>query len=175
LEARLAKEIRVPSAEMVGTLLSKHKGEKQPLFMVQDQVCGYWGDEKAIEVIANVARHDGPFIPVWVEQEPGASGKITVAAVKEYFKRFPELQGHTVKGLDVKKVGDRVLAANLLWFSVASEGRMYMKHASWNKETLKQIDGFTQIAHDDRVTSITNGMHIINPYRVWSKMPFVTV
>ena len=143
--------------------------------MVQDQIAGYWGDERAIEVIADVARHDGPYIPVWVEQEPGAAGKITVAAVKEYFKRFPELQSHTVKGLDVKKVGDRVLAANLLWFSVASEGRMYMKRASWNKETLKQIDGFTQILHDDRVTSITNGMHILNPFRIWKKVPFVSV
>jgi len=177
LAATEKKQAKDDPDEMVGTLLSKHRAsmKEEPDFMIQDQICGYWGDEKAIEVIANVARSDGPYIPVWVEQEPGASGKITVAAVKEYFSRFPELQSHDVKGLDVKKVGDRVLAANLLWFSVASEGRMYMKKSSWNKETLKQIDGFTQIAHDDRVTSVTNGMYILNPYRIWKKMPFVTV
>jgi len=177
LAATEKKQAKDDPDEMVGTLLSRHTGEEsnKPLFMVQDQVCGYWGDEKAIDVIANVAKLDGPLIPVWVEQEPGAAGKITVAAVKEYFKRFPELQAHTVEGLDVKKVGDRVLAANLLWFSVASEGRMYMKRAPWNKETLKQIDGCTQMKHDDRVTSITNGMHILNPYRVWKSMPYVTI
>jgi len=177
LAATEKKQAKDDPDEMVGTLISKHKGESsdKPKFCVQGQIGGHWGDEKAIEIIANVARVDGPFIPVWVEQEPGASGKITVAAVKEYFKRFPELRNHTVSGLDVKKVGDRVLAANLLWFGVAEEGRMYMLKAAWNKETLKQIDGFTQVKHDDRVTSITNGMHILNPYRVWSKSEFMTI
>ena len=177
LAATEKKQAKDDPDEMVGTLLSKHRETKkdEPLFMIQDQVCGFWGDEKAIEVIANVAKFDGPLIPVYVEQEPGAAGKITVAAVKEYFNRIPELQSHTVRGLDVKKVGDRVLAANLLWFSVASEGRMYMREAKWNKETLKQLDGFTQVAHDDRITSITNGMFILNPPRSFRKMPFVTV
>jgi len=177
LAATEKKQAKDDPDEMVGSLVSKHKNpedEKKPLFMVQHQACGYWGDEKALEVIANVARADGPFISVIVELEPGASGKITVAAVKEYFKRFPELQSHTVMGLDVKKVGDRVLAANLLWFSVANEGRMYMLQGSWNKETLKQLDGFTQIKHDDRITSITNAMFILNPYKAWSKVEFLT-
>jgi len=177
LAATEKKQAKDDPDEMVGTLLSKHRATKKdaPKFMIQDQICGFWGDEKAIDVIASVARHDGPFIEVWVEQEPGAAGKITVAAVKEYFQRFPELQSHTVKGLDVKKVGDRVLAANLLWFSVASEGRMYMKRDKWNKETLKQLDGFGSPMHDDRITSITNGMFILNPYKNFRKMPFVSV
>jgi len=184
LAATEKKQAKDDPDEMVGSLVSRHTNpetdddgkRKKPLFMVQDQVGGFWGDEKAIEIIANVARNDGPLIPVWVEQEPGAAGKITVAAVKEYFKRFPELQNHQVEGLDVKKVGDRVLAANLLWFSVAQEGRMYMKKAAWNRETLKQIDGFTQIVHDDRVTSVSNAMHILNPLNAqWKNMPFVVV
>ena len=168
--------------EMVGTLLSKHKGKPKddgtpgkPIFCIQNQIGGFWGDERAIEVIANVARADGATIPVWVEQEPGAAGKITVAAVKEYFQRFPELRSHQVKGLDVKKVGDRVLAANLYWFSVAQEGRMYMIEGSWNKQTLKQIDGFTIVGHDDRVTSITNGMFVLNPFKKWSTLEFYHV
>lgn len=177
LAATEKKQAKDDPDEAVGTLLSKHKGETddKPRFCIQNQVCGYWEDDRILEVIANVARIDGPYIPVIVEQEPGASGKITVGAVKSYFKRFPELQGHTVKGLDVKKVGDRVLAANLLWFSVAADGRMYMCKGSWNQETLKQIDGFTQIKHDDRVTSVTNGMFILNPFKIWRKVPFVTM
>jgi phage terminase large subunit-like protein len=138
-------------------------------------LAGYWSEDNILETIANVARSDGPLIPVWIEQEPAASGKITVAAVKKYFKQFPELQSHTVSGLDVKKVGDRVLAANLLWFNVAADGRMYMKKASWNDKTLKQIDGFTIIEHDDRVTSVTNAMFVLNPYKIWRKVPFVSL
>ena len=176
LAATEKKQAKDDPDEMVGSLVSKHKGDEvgKPKFCIQNQVCGFWGDDRALEVIANVARSDGPLIPVIVEQEPGAAGKITVAAVKQYFKQFPELQAHTVQGLDVKKVGDRVLAANLLWFSVASEGRMYMIKAPWNKETLKQIDGFTQVIHDDRVTSVTNAMFILNPYKSWRKIDFVT-
>lgn len=177
LAATEKKQAKDDPDEMVGSLVSKHRGERsdKPLFVIQDQKHGFWGDKKAIEAIANVARSDGPLIPVWVEQEPGAAGKITVAAVKEYFKRFPELSSHTVNGLDVKKVGDRVLAANLLWFNVAQEGRMYMMKGSWNRETLKQIDGFTQIRHDDRVTSVTNGMFILNPYKSWSTSKFISI
>jgi len=177
LAATEKKQAKDDPDEMVGTLISRHRETRkdEPTFMIQDQTCGFWGDEKAIDVIAQVARVDGPFVPVYVEQEPGAAGKITVAAVKEYFQRFPELQSHTVKGLDVKKVGDRVLAANLLWFSVAAEGKMYMKKANWNKETLKQLDGFGSPMHDDRITSITNGMFILNPKHNFRKMPFVTV
>lgn len=177
LAATEKKQAKDDPDEMVGALVSKHKGETsdKPLFVIQDQICGYWGDERAIETIANVARADGPFIEVVVEQEPGASGKITVSAVKEYFKRFPELQSHTVTGLDVKKVGDRVLAANLLWFSVAAEGRMYIMKGSWNKEFLKQLDGFTQVVHDDRITAVTNAMHKLSPFKIWRKTPFVSV
>lgn len=164
--------------EMVGSLVSRHKGEVsgKPIFCIQHQACGYWGEEKAFEAIANVARSDGPMVPIVIEQEPGASGKLTVSAIKDYFKRFPELQSHVITGLDVKKVGDRVLAANLLWFSLAAEGRMYMVRGSWNKEFLKQLDGFTQIPHDDRITSVTNAMYILNPpqYKSWKKIDFIT-
>lgn len=177
LAATEKKQAKDDPDEAVGSLVSKHKGESydKPLLCIQDQVAGYWEGTRLLEAIANVARHDGPLIPVVIEQEPGASGKITVAVVKDYFKKFPELQGHTVEGLDVKKVGDRVLAANLLWFSVAADGRMYMVKGSWNRETLKQIDGFTQVVHDDRVTSITNAVFKINPYKVWSKTTYVTL
>jgi phage terminase large subunit-like protein len=177
LAATEKKQAKDDPDEAVGSLVSKHLGETtdKPVFCIQNQVGGYWEDERLLEAIANVARSDGPLVPVVIEQEPGASGKITVSAVKEYFKRFPELQGHDVSGLDVKKVGDRVLAANLLWFSVAADGRMYMVKGAWNRETLKQIDGFTQLRHDDRVTSITNAMFKLNPFKVWRKTPFVTL
>lgn len=177
LAATEKKQAKDDPDETVGSLVSKHKNLEggKPLFMVQNQVCGRWGADKILDIIANTARKDGPFVKVVVEQEPGASGKITVALVQEYFKRFPDLSGYTVEGLDVKKVGDRVEAANMLWFSVAAEGRMYMIEGIWNKEMLKQLDGFgNPKIHDDRITSITNGMYILNPYRSWATVDFIT-
>ena len=177
LAATEKKQAKDDPDETVGSLLSEHKNPEgsKPLFMIQNQVYGRWGADKVFEVIANTARKDGPFVKVIVEQEPAASGKITIAAIQEYFKRFPELSGYTVEGLPVRNVGDRVEAANRLWFSVAAEGRMYMIEGIWNRETLKQLDGFgNPKIHDDRITSITNGMFILNPYKNWKTIEFIT-
>lgn len=177
--------------EAVGTLGEKFIPDKNPEFMekykefitwptlanfnVKNQVCGYWEWDKLLEVICNTARYDGPYVEVLIEQEPAAGGKNSVAAVKTEFKRHPELSSHKVTAVLAKSVGERVLAANTHWFGMAAEGRMWMYEASWNQKTLSQIDGFTQIKHDDRVTSITGFMFKANPYKAWRKMPFTTV
>jgi phage terminase large subunit-like protein len=162
--------------ELYGHLL-KPGQEKQPNFILVNQVAGFWIWEKLIEVIKNTARHDGPYVEVYVDQDPGGAGKNQVAAIVQAFKAkdCPELNSHTVKEVDVRKVGDRVLAANTHWFGVASEGRMWLMKGSWNEGFLGQVDGFTMIAHDDRVTSVTSGMYVLNPARRWAKTPFVSI
>ena len=109
-----------------------------------------------------------------MEEEPGSGGKNQVAAVKEHFKTFPDLQYHKVVGQSAKKVGDRVMAANH-WFGVAAEGRFEMVKGSWNEKTLSQIDGFTQIIHDDRVTSITGAFTNLSPWKSWVRVPFLAI
>jgi predicted phage terminase large subunit-like protein len=151
--------------------------EKKPHFILESQVSGYWVWERLLEVIKNTARHDGPYVEVLVDQDPGGAGKNQVAAVVQAFKAkdVPELNSHTVKEVDVKKVGDRVLAANTHWFGVAAEGRFWLLKAGWNEGFIGQVEGFTMIEHDDKVTSVTSGMFVLNPARRWSKMPFVSI
>jgi phage terminase large subunit-like protein len=160
--------------EAVGTLISKFMIEKDDNYCVEHQAAGFWDWDKLLVAIANTARHDGPFIPIVLEEEPGSGGKNQVAAVKTYFKTFPELSSHTLVGQRARDVGDRVMAANH-WFGLASIGKMWMVKGGWNEKCLAQIDGFTQTEHDDRVTSITGGMTYIRPFKAWKKVPFLSV
>lgn len=149
--------------------------EKLPHFILEHQMAGLWEWKKLLEVIKNVAMRDGPYVEVFIDQDPGGAGKNQVAAISDAFKdpRNPELHSHKVSEVDVRKVGDRVLAANTHWFGVAAEGRMWMMKGNWNDSFLGQLDGFTQIAHDDKITSVTSGMYVLNPARKWARMPFV--
>lgn len=152
--------------------------EKLYHFILVHQMCGYWGWDKMLEVIKGTARHDGYQVEVYIDQDPGGAGKNQIAAIVAAFKdkeKNPDLMYFTVKEIDVRKVGDRVLAANTHWFGVASEGRMWIHKGLWNDVFFGQVDGFTLIAHDDRVTSVTSGMYILNPARRWSKTPFLSI
>ena len=148
--------------------------KKDPQYLIDDQVCGHWEWDKLKRVIANTARRDGELVPIYIEQEPASGGKNQIAALREYIHSFPELSAHIVEGIPATKVGDRVIAANM-WFGLAARGKIWMKIAEWNKETLKQIDGFTLVTHDDRVTSITGAIFKFGAYRQWRKTPFTAV
>jgi phage terminase large subunit-like protein len=97
-----------------------------------------------------------------------------VAGVKTYFKTFPELSSHTIVGQRARDVGDRVMAANH-WFGLASVGKMWMVKGGWNEKFLGQLDGFTQVEHDDRITSVSGGMVFLRPFKTWKRVPFLSV
>lgn len=172
--------------ETVGSLVSKFMptdefiqeykaNAKVPNFCVEHQVCGYWAEAKLMDVILNTARYDGPFVPVYIEEEPASSGKNFIEVVKQKFKEFPELRSHKVEGLRARDLGDRVQAANTYWFGQAATGNMWMVKGEWNNKTLNQLDSFTQIPHDDRITSITGAMYKLNPWKTWKKIPFISL
>jgi phage terminase large subunit-like protein len=176
LAATEKKQVKDDPDEAVGTLLSKRRDPdiKKDVFCIEHQVAGWWAWEGLLDAIANTARHDGSDIPVVLEEEPGSGGKNQVAAVKTHFKQFPELQHHKVIGQRARDVGDRVMAANH-WFGSAAEGLVEMVKGSWNEKTLSQIDGFTQLIHDDRVTSITGAFTYVNPFKSWARVPFFSL
>lgn len=175
LAATEKKQAKDDPDETVGSLISKFLTEqKDTNFCIEHQVSGYWDWDKLLEAIANTARYDGPYIPVVIEEEPGSGGKNQVAAVKAYFKRFPELSSIKVIGQNARQIGDRVMAANH-WFSIAAQGKMYLVRGAWVEKFLGQLDGFTQVLHDDHVTSVTGGMAYLSPFKSWSRVPFVTL
>lgn len=169
------KELNDPD-ESVGSLISKFRNELTPKdqFCLEDQVGGFWAWDTLLDNIVKTARSDGPYVTVVLEEEPGSGGKNQVAAVVTHFKKFPELKSIKIVGQKAREVGDRVMAANH-WFAIASEGRMWMVRAKWNQKFLGQLDGFTQLAHDDRITSVTGGMNYLSPFQSWVRVPFLSV
>jgi phage terminase large subunit-like protein len=175
------KEMNDPD-ETVGSLISKFRAKREEdgrqierdNFCIEHQVGGYWGWDALLDAIVNTARHDGPDVVIVLEEEPGSGGKNQVAAVKTHIKRFPELSSVQVIGQRARDVGDRVMAANH-WFGIAADGRMWLVKGDWNKKFLGQLDGFTQVLHDDRVTSVTGGMTYLSPFASWARVPFLSV
>jgi predicted phage terminase large subunit-like protein len=175
------KEMNDPD-ESVGTLLSSFfhefeldgKKKKDTNWCVEDQEAGTWEWDDLLEAIVRTARQDGPHVPIVIEEEPGSGGKNQVAAVKTHLKRFPDLQTHQVIGQRARDVGDRVMAANH-WFALAAQGKMWMVKGRWNEKFISQLDGFTQVIHDDRVTSVTGAMSYIRPFKSWARTPFISL
>lgn len=173
---RLGKDKNDPD-ETVGSLVSKRRDDeiRKDIICVEHQAAGFWEWKDLIVAIANVARHDGPQVPIVLELEPGSGGKNQVAAIKEsILEKFPDLKYHKITELRARDLGDRVMAANH-WFGLAAEGLMEMVKGNWNEKFLSQLDGFTQVAHDDRVTSVSGAVHYISPFKSWSRVPFMSV
>ena len=175
------KESKDPD-DTVGSLVSSFeleverdgKRKKETNWCIEHQIYGQWSWETILDHIVETARKDGPYVPIVIEEEPGSGGKNQVAAVKTHLSRFPDLAAHQVLGQRARDVGDRVMAANH-WFALAADGKMWIVRGSWNDKFLSQLDGFTQVLHDDMVTSITGAMTWIRPFRAWVRTPFISL
>ena len=175
------KELNDPD-ESVGTLASSfikeiivdEKVKKDTNWCFEDMVHGFWDWEKLLDNIVATARKDGPFVPIVLEEEPGSGGKNQVAAVKAHLKKFPDLQSHQVIGQRARDVGDRVMAANH-WFALAAQGKIWLVKGEWVEKFLGQLDGFTQVLHDDLVTSPTGAMVYLRPFKAWVRTPFISL
>jgi len=100
---------------------------------------------KTEEHVKRVAEKDGPECAIWIEQEPGSSGKIVI----DHYSRnvLPEF---SVKGL--KPTGP--LEARAQPFLAACEaGKIDMLRSDWNPIMVDEIDVFPDGDHDDQVTA----------------------
>lgn len=162
--------------ETMGTLLGtdKETAAEKKRFCIVDQTGGRWLWHSIKEMIVDVARRDGQEVAICFEQEPASGGKNQVAELKSYVHEKLG-DGYMVYSIEAKKLGDRVLAANV-WFAEAANGQWYMVKGLWNPYFLEQLDLFPNPAvHDDRVTSPTGARHYIAPIRKWRRIAFLSV
>ena len=169
---------RVDPDETVGTKLSWVKGSINPgdkaigSFCIEHQVCGFWKWDDVKATIVATAEMDGPYIPIYVEQEPGSGGKNQVAELQSHIKR---MLGTQYKVTGHRPEGDRVLIANT-WFSEAANGQFYMVQGNWNAGCLDQLDTFGDPnAHDDRITSISGARYCLAPIKTWKEIKFMSI
>src|SRR5690606_39355548 len=96
---------------------------------------------------------DGKHVPVWIEQEPGASG---VALIDHYRRRV--LEGWEVRGY--RSTGSKEVRANPVsaW---AEAGNVKLVRGPWIGEFLDEIEVFPHGAHDERVDVVSGAFDVL--------------
>jgi predicted phage terminase large subunit-like protein len=143
-------------------------------FYIKHQISGRWVYDDILDVMYRTAVQDGPFVKIFVEQEPGAGGKNQVAAIQKFFREgdadhrpLPQfkIEGH-------KPEGDKVMRANY-WFAEASRGHVYLIEGEWNEPFLDQVDVFADGDYDDLVDSTSGARLCVAPIFLWASVPFM--
>lgn len=107
--------------------------------------------------IKNTAQRDGLRVPVWLEQERGAAGKL----VTRHFMH-KVLPSYTVRPQFVqgsKETNARIAATRV------SEGNVYLVRGDWNQDFLAELGIFPLGSHDDQVDAFSNAMKAIDKER----------
>jgi predicted phage terminase large subunit-like protein len=166
-EKALTGKKRNDPDETVGTRLSYVKEQKD--FYIEDQKCGFWAWDKIKENIIATAQEDGPYVRIFIEQEPGAGGKNQVAELADFVQKvlpgWPTVEAHLPEG-------DKVMRANP-WFAEASQGHFYCVQGLWVEPFLQQLSTFPLGRHDDKIDSVSGARHAIAPIRTWRNIEFL--
>lgn len=114
-----------------------------------------------VEALINqTAAMDGKSVPIWIEQEPGASG----VQVIHYYIRV--LAGYTVRG--DRHTGSKEERANPV-SSQAEAGNIKLLARPWVGALLDELEAFPQGAHDDQVDALSGAFGQMRraSLRVW--------
>jgi predicted phage terminase large subunit-like protein len=100
------------------------------------------------QAVRQAAELDGRGVPIWIEQEPGASGKNTI---DHYIRNV--LRGRTVRG--DRPTGPKDVRANPV-SSQAEAGNVKLVRGPWVPALLDELEAFgPDCAHDDQVDAIS--------------------
>jgi predicted phage terminase large subunit-like protein len=99
--------------------------------------------------IKRVAELDGKRVRIYVEQEPGSSGKITI----DYFAKRV-LRNFRVEG--VRTTGSKVDRARPV-ATAAAEGNLLLVEGHWNADFLDEAAAFPVGSHDDQIDAVSGG------------------
>jgi predicted phage terminase large subunit-like protein len=107
--------------------------------------------------VATLVRHtaqlDGADIPVVIEQEPGASGKMVI---DQYEHRI--LAGHEVHG--VRSTGNKIARAAPL-ASLSAARKVHIVRGRWTRRMIDEMEQFPYGTHDDFVDSPAGGANFL--------------
>ena len=112
------------------------------VFYIEDMVRQRTKPSGVEKLLKNVATQDGRNTAVWLEQEPGSSGKIAVASMIKL------LAGFNVRA--ERPTGSKVDRAQPLAAQVAA-GNVRIVNGPWVSDFLNEAQAFPEVAHDDQV------------------------
>jgi predicted phage terminase large subunit-like protein len=104
--------------------------------------------------VRRIAEHDGQSVPIYIEEEPGSSGKI---AIDQY--RRTVLNGWSVRG--DRPTGAKIVRAEP--FSARAEhGEVKLARGTWNQTFLDETVQFPDGRHDDQVDAVAGAMSVLS-------------
>jgi len=124
------------------------------LFVIADVSRARLGPAEVLGRMQSVSRQDGPTVRIGVEQEPGASGKITVANIAA------SLAGYRIQALAPS--GSKEFRS-LPFLDQARAGNVKLLRASWNDAFLAEVDSFPVGEHDDQVDTAAYAFNMVAP------------
>lgn len=112
------------------------------------------GTPKDVETtVRQTASIDGRDVQIWMEQEPGASGK---AMIDHYARRV--LQSYAFRGN--RETGSKALRADPA-SAAAEAGNIKLVAGAWNKAFLDELAAFPNAAHDDQVDALSGAFRML--------------
>jgi len=130
-----------------GPLMSRQRNSGK--IFIRDMQHFQKSPEKTKKLVRANAEGDGHGVKVWMEQEPGSSGKIVITDYKDL------LAGYAFEG--EKATGPLTVRASP-FLAACEAGNVYMIRAKWNKPLIDEINAFDDNAeHDDQVTALALG------------------
>jgi predicted phage terminase large subunit-like protein len=110
-------------------------------YVVEDVKRGQWGTNQREDIIKQTAEADGVGVEVWIETEPGSSGKESSENTIRNLAGFVVRQEHPT--------GDKVTRADP--FSVqVNNGNVILMYGEWNKVYLDELRFFPFSTHKDQ-------------------------
>lgn len=139
---------------MVGTLLAYNK--TRDITIILDIQRAQLGPLKVEALVAKMAQLDGPNIQIYIEQEPGSSGKLLVHNYSE-----TTLKGYRVEGVPASPKTNKVTRAQPFLAAVEA-GRVYLLRAEWNEIFVSEYDDFPAVEHDDQIDTCGIGYTMLS-------------
>jgi predicted phage terminase large subunit-like protein len=130
-------------------------GEEDGLWYVEDMVRGQWGPFERERIHRQTAELDagqyGAF-PIWLEQEPGSSGKDSAAAT------IRNLAGFDVHAKTV--TGDKTSRA-AAFAAQCEAGNVRLVRGPWNQAYIDELCAFPNGKNDDQVDASSGAFHML--------------
>lgn len=134
---------------LVGTLLSK---DVKGMYFVEHVYRGQPGPAEVYSIIRSTAEVDGPTVPVRLEQEGGASGKMVIADIIKL------LAGFDVKG--EPSMTDKISRWQPFAVQCQNEN-VVLCSGAWNDDWLDEICGVPNTKHDDQADSVSGAFKFL--------------
>jgi len=142
----------------VGLRMKKYKD-----FFLVDDVRRFQKDPSGVEAeILSTAMQDGRNVEIWMEEEPGSSGKNTINNYQRLLSRF------TFRGQ--KETGSKVLRASKT-AADAGNGKIKILQGIWNNPFLDEVDFFPDSHFKDQVDALSGAHHKLNNFAGYNIIP----